>query len=144
MIWSRVPATRRRVGGRPVFDLDRDRPRQLERGVMRFRRQRDDQVEIVVLQIVDQCAAAARRAKARPRRAPTSTKGSRSPARTPAEATIDGCGQQLDARAASAIGERTAFMPQMNSSDRGVLAGASGPLSIRCTPNRASAARRPA
>src|SRR5215475_6134359 len=35
-----------RVVGRPIFDISRKRPRQLQRLVVRLRRQRDDQVEI--------------------------------------------------------------------------------------------------
>ena len=52
MIWSRVPRTRVGSAVGQYSTSTASRARQFERGVMGFGRQRDDQVEIVVLEIV--------------------------------------------------------------------------------------------
>jgi hypothetical protein len=97
----------RRVGGGPVFDLDGKRARQFERRVVCFRGKRHDEIEIGVLQVVPISARAA------------STKGSRSPVRTPADAMKTLAGSRPRARA-SAIGDRIAFMPHRNRTEDGL------------------------
>src|SRR3954447_15906634 len=54
-IHALLPAAldRGRVGGGPVFHVERERARELERLVMRFGRERDDEVEIEPLQILE-------------------------------------------------------------------------------------------
>src|SRR4029434_6658174 len=44
---------RGRIGGGPVLDVERERTRELKRLVMRFGRERDDEVEIETLQILE-------------------------------------------------------------------------------------------
>src|SRR6266851_8550796 len=44
---------RRRIDGRPIFDLGGERTHELERLVVRLRRQRDDQVEIEPFEVVE-------------------------------------------------------------------------------------------
>ena len=85
MICSRVPVAHRRVRRRPVDHIDRHRAGQLQCRMMRFRRQRDDQVEIIVLEFFQRLRLVA--PSVSPISSSTaSTKGSRSPRRTPAEA----------------------------------------------------------
>ena len=44
---------RSRIRSRPILDVDRERAGEFERAVMRLRRQRDDQVEIEPLPIIE-------------------------------------------------------------------------------------------
>ena len=50
---SRLPSVVGRIGGRPIFDVGRERAGQLERLVVRLGRERDDQVEVEPLPVLE-------------------------------------------------------------------------------------------
>ncbi len=96
---------------------------QLQRLVVGLRRQRDDQVEVEplqVLQLLEGDRLGAGRCRCRPRPSPPRRTDRARPCCTPADASVDRRPSICLRSSASAIGERTEFSPQANSTACGM------------------------